>query len=68
MTARLGAPVTVASCIAPFARSSVAPMLQEKELSDPRHPVVAVPPRCKRARADRKELLLWAHSDRRDRD
>lgn len=30
MTARLSAPVTVASCITLFARSSVAPMLQKK--------------------------------------
>jgi hypothetical protein len=60
MTARVSAAVTMASCIAPFARSNVAPMLQEKELSDPRHPVVAaavaVPPRRKRARANRKEM------------
>lgn len=41
MTARLSAPVTVASCIPPFARTNVAPMMQEKELSDP---VVAGPP------------------------
>ena len=41
MTARLSAPVTVASCIPPSARTNVAPMMQEKELSDP---VVAVPP------------------------
>ena len=34
MTARVSAPVTVASCIASFARGKVAPMLQEKELSD----------------------------------
>lgn len=67
MTARLAAPVTVASGRPSFARSSVAPMLQEKELPDSRHPVVAVPPRRKRARADRKPVQLWAHSDHRDR-
>lgn len=67
MTARLNAPVMVVSCILQFARSNVAPMLQEKELPDPRQPVVAGPPltpQCKRARVDRREMLLWAHSDR----
>lgn len=47
MTARLSAPVTVASCIPPFARTNVAPMMQEKELSDP---VVAGPPTLQASR------------------
>jgi hypothetical protein len=47
MTARLSAPVTVASCIPPFARTNVAPMMQEKELSDP---AVAVPPTLQASR------------------
>jgi hypothetical protein len=55
-------PVTVASCITLFARSNVAPMLQEKELSDSQLPAVAVPPRCKRTRAGRSEVLLWGVS------
>jgi hypothetical protein len=34
----------------------------EKELPDPQHPVVAVPPRRKRARAELNEVLLWGAS------